>query len=50
MNFNKIKILQWFFWLFFVVLWNYGLPEAQPLEDVIIATILSIIFILINKK
>ncbi len=50
MNFDKFKILQWFLWLFLVVIWNYGFPEAQPLADVVIAIILSIIFILIKKK
>tara|TARA_B100001996_G_C18130326_1_gene388829 strand:- start:312 stop:452 length:141 start_codon:yes stop_codon:yes gene_type:complete len=32
-------------WLFGVILWNYGYPEAEPLWDVIVAIILSFISI-----
>ena len=40
----------WILWLFFVILWNYGYPIASPLEDVIVAVLLSFFFILIKKK
>jgi len=43
---NKIN---WYIWLFLVVIWNYGYPNATPLEDVLVAAILSIIFIVIKK-
>ena len=33
----KIYVL----WLFFVILWNFGVPNAQPIEDVIVAILLS---------
>ena len=44
----KIKI-GWFVWLLLVILWNYGFPKATPLQDVIVAVILSILFIIIQK-
>ena len=40
----------WFVWLVLVILWNYGFPDASPLEDVIVAVFLSLFFILIKKK
>ncbi len=44
-----IKKINWFIWLVLVILWNYGFPEATPLQDVLVAVILSIIFMTINK-
>jgi len=43
-----IKKLNWFVWLILVVLWNYGFPQATPLEDVLVAVILSFLFIIIQ--
>ena len=43
---NKIN---WFAWLVLVVLWNYGFPKASPLQDVLVAVILSVLFIIIQK-
>ncbi len=42
---NKIN---WLIWLVLVILWNYGFPQASPFEDVIVAVILSILFIIIK--
>ena len=42
---NKIN---WFAWLILVILWNYGFPNATPLQDVIVAVILSILFMIIQ--
>tara|TARA_B100001029_G_C14928149_1_gene376009 strand:- start:342 stop:482 length:141 start_codon:yes stop_codon:yes gene_type:complete len=36
-------------WLIGVVIWNFGVPQATPLEDVFIAIVLSF-FSLILKK
>ena len=36
-------------WLIMVITWNFGYPEASPLEDVVVAVILSL-FNLILKK
>ena len=36
-------------WLILVVLWNYGFPEASPLEDVIVAVLLSLFTVLAGK-
>jgi len=38
----------WLVWLILVILWNYGFPEASPLQDVIVAVILSLLFIIIK--
>jgi len=43
------KKTNWFVWLILVILWNYGFPNATPLQDVIVAVILSILFIIIKK-
>ena len=43
------KKINWLVWLVFVILWNYGLPNATPLQDVLVAVILSILFIIIKK-
>ena len=45
---NKKKV-NWAAWLILVILWNYGFPNATPLQDVLVAVILSILFIIIKK-
>ncbi len=49
MNKQKQEIIIWIVWLILVILWNYGYPEAKPVYDVLVAVILSIIFIIIKK-
>jgi len=44
-----LKKINWLVWLGLVCLWNYGFPKATPFEDVLIAAILSILFIIIQK-
>ena len=46
---QMIKKINWLVWLVLVVLWNYGFPNATPLQDVLVAVILSILFIIIQK-
>ena len=36
-------------WLIGVILWNFGYPEAEPIEDVIVAIILSIVSFALKK-
>ena len=36
-------------WLIGVILWNFGVPNATPIEDVIVAIILSILSIGLKK-
>ena len=36
-------------WLVLIILWNYGFPNATPLQDVLVAVILSVLFIIIEK-
>ena len=39
----------YFIWLIGVVAWNFGLPKAQPIEDVIVAILLSFLTIGLKK-
>ena len=43
-----MKKINWVVWLVLVILWNYGFPQASPFKDVIVAVILSILFIIIK--
>ena len=43
------KKINWLAWLVLVILWNYCFPNATPPQDVIVAVILSILFIIIQK-
>jgi len=36
-------------WLVGVILWNFGFPKATPLEDVIVAVILSFVSVGLKK-
>ena len=36
-------------WLIGVILWNYGVPNASPTEDVIVAIMLSFLSIGLKK-
>ncbi len=36
-------------WLIGVILWNFGYPKATPLEDVIVAILLSFISMGLKK-
>ena len=37
-------------WLGLVIAWNYGYPQASPLEDVVVAVILALFNIVMKKK
>ena len=43
-----VEKLNWFVWLILVIVWNYGFPEATPFQDVFVAVILSLLFIIIK--
>ena len=36
-------------WLVFVIAWNFGYPEASPLEDVSVAVILALFNLFLKK-
>ena len=36
-------------WLVGVIIWNYGVPQATPLEDVLVAIALSFLTIGLKK-
>ena len=36
-------------WLIGVILWNFGYPQATPLEDVVVAVLLSFISMGLKK-
>tara|TARA_Y100000817_G_scaffold80262_1_gene61823 strand:+ start:382 stop:537 length:156 start_codon:yes stop_codon:yes gene_type:complete len=46
---KRIDLISWLVWFLFVVLWNYGYPEASPFLDVLIAVVLSITNIIFLK-
>lgn len=37
------KVVRFLVWLLLVILWNFGVPEASPIYDVLMAIILSFI-------
>jgi len=39
-----------FIWLALVFVWNFGYPQATPIQDVIIAVVLAIISYQLNKN
>ena len=41
--------LNWLIWLILLILWNFGFPEASAFQDVVVAVILSLVFIIIKK-
>jgi hypothetical protein len=43
-----IEKFKWGVWLLLVILWNYGFPHATPFQDVLVAAILSVLFIIIQ--
>ena len=36
-------------WFIGVVIWNFGVPKASPLEDVIVAILLSLLTLALKK-
>ncbi len=36
-------------WLVGVIIWNFGVPDASPMEDVIVAIILSFLSLGLKK-
>ena len=36
-------------WLIAVISWNFGVPSASPIEDVMVAILLSFLSILLKK-
>jgi hypothetical protein len=44
-----VKMKVYIIWLIGVIAWNFGVPDATPIEDVIIAIILSFISMGLNK-
>jgi len=37
-------------WLIGIILWNFGFPNAQPIEDVIVAILLSFLSLVLKKN
>ena len=38
---NSLIMKIYIIWLIGVVIWNFGVPTATPLEDVVVAVVLS---------
>ena len=47
---KKKDLIFWYIWLILIVIWNFGYPKATPVQDVIIAVILSLFFIFLKKQ
>ena len=48
--FNTLKKMKiYLIWLIGVVIWNYGVPQATPLEDVLVAIALSFLTMCLKK-
>ena len=48
-NYEDLKKCDCIFAIVMVVAWNFGYPEASPLEDVVIAVILSLFSTMLKK-
>jgi len=46
---KKQEVFIWTIWLVLIIFWNFCYPEAKPIHDVLVAVLLSLIFILIKK-
>ncbi len=40
----------YFIWLIGVILWNFGYPNATPIEDVVVAILLSLLSYFLKQK
>ncbi len=40
----------YFIWLIGVILWNFGYPTATPVEDVVVAILLSLLSYFLKQK
>ncbi len=40
----------YFIWLIGVILWNFGYPNATPVEDVVVAILLSLLSYFLKQK
>jgi len=40
----------YFIWLIGVILWNFGYPTATPMEDVVVAILLSLLSYFLKQK
>ena len=39
-----LRKINWIAWVVLVILWNYGFPQATPIEDVLVAVFLSVVY------
>ncbi len=46
-SYKNMKI--YLIWLIGVIIWNYGVPQATPLQDVLVAVVLSFLSIGLRK-
>ena len=42
-------MIAYIIWLIGVIVWNFGFPEATPLEDVLVAIALSFLSMILKK-
>ena len=46
---KKLRLIIFIIWLFLVIIWNYGYPEASPFLDVLAAVMLALFQFFILK-
>jgi len=46
----KKKQKTFLIWLILVIVWNFGMPNALPIYDVLVAIWLSLVSMFLNKK
>ena len=42
-------MIVYLFWLLMVILWNFGIPDATPLEDVLMAMLIGFVAYKLKK-
>ena len=47
---KKLFDKTWFIWLALVCIWNYGWQNALPIEDVLVAALLSVVVYLYENR
>ena len=46
---KKLRLIIFIIWLFLVIIWNYGYPEASPFLDVLAVIVLALFQFFILK-
>ncbi len=44
------NLFSWLIWLLLLILWNYGYPEANPIEDVVAGIALAMVLRVLQRS